>query len=419
MSRTFRMSFVSAAVGLFARVAVAAQEERPKDEAPSVAEVVSALPPSTAGTGADPDLPELLARLVGLPVPKEPPPASRFHIALLPFVVANPLLGAGGGLAALGGFRTGGPETKFSRFEASGFFTTNHQIGLVLRSEVRLPRNEWILSGDFGGGRFPNPAFGLGGETLPSDRTIVSRQQVQLHETGYRLLLGHLYAGVGYFFDGFFDIVDERHAAGEETGFSSYPFGTEGRSVSSGLTLNLLWDGRDSPVRPSQGSYLLGRVRFDSPALGSDSNWKSVYLDGRTYFSIPGRQDVLALWAYAWSTFGATPYLLLPQIGADPEHRSGRGMVEGRFAAMDLLYGEVEYRAHLYRSLGAVAAVSLTAPSERQPGQGGIDFRTVHPGFAAGLRVLLDRSSGSNLVVDVGWAPSGELGFYLNGNETF
>jgi hypothetical protein len=43
----------------------------------------------------------------------------------------------------------------------------------------------------------------------------------------------------------------------------------------------------------------------------------------------------------------------------------------------------------------------------------------VHPGLAAGLRVLLDRASHSNLVLDVAWAPAGELGFYLNANETF
>jgi len=290
---------------------------------------------------------------------------------------------------------------------------------VLVRSEVRLPANQWILVGDWGGGRFPNPAWGIGGSTTPEDRTIVQRTQVQIHETVYRLLLGHLYAGLGYFADDFYDIVDVRHAAGEPTRFSAYPYGTSGRSVSSGATLNLLWDARDSTVAPTRGSYLLGRFRFGPSLLGSEDDWTSFYLDGRTYYAIPGGRDVLALWAFAWSSYGRTPYLLLPQVGADPEHRSGRGMVEGRYAALDLLYGEVEYRAHLWRALGAVAAVNLSLPSDRQAGHGAPDFRTVHPALATGLRLLLDRSSGSNLVFDVAWAPQGTLAFYLNANESF
>jgi len=66
-----------------------------------------------------------------------------------------------------------------------------------------------------------------------------------------------------------------------------------------------------------------------------------------------------------------------------------------------------------------VAAVNLSAPSERGvPGPGPL-FQTLHPGLAAGLRVLLDRSSGSNLVLDLAWAPGEGVAFYLNANETF
>lgn len=386
--------------------------------ADAAAPEVTALPPSSAAAAVDRDLPELLGGLIGLEARPAGEP-KRFHLAILPYVLANPLLGAGGGLAALGGFRLGPPETAFSHFEASAFATTNHQQGYLLRSELRLPRNAWILSFDWGAGRFPNPAWGLGGGTRPADRTIVHRRQVQLHQTVYRRLVGHLYGGLGYMVDDFFDITDDRHAAGEATRFSAYPFGTRGRSLSSGATLSLLWDGRDSTVQPSRGSYLLGRFRFAPALLGSDEDWRSFYLDGRTYLPIPGRRDVLALWAFAWSAYGETPYLLLPQVGADPEHRSGRGLVEGRFAAKDLLYGEAEYRAHLWKALGAVAAVNLTAPSQRGVGEGGLAFHSLHPSLATGLRILLDRASGANLVLDLAWAPGEGTAFYINANETF
>lgn len=386
--------------------------------APALATPSPSLPPSADPVGVDPDLPELLGRLVGIASEEHPAPG-RFHVAPLPYVLLSPLLGAGGGVALLGGFRLGSVETSFSHFEATGFASTNRQLGVVVRAEVRFPRNDWILATDWGGGRFPNPAWGIGGHTRSADRTVVERRQLQLHETFYRRLFSNLYGGLGSFVDSFFDVVDRRRAAGEETRFSRYPFGTGQRSFSSGLTLNVMWDGRDSTVAPTRGSYVLGRFRFEPSLFGSDEDWRSLYLDGRMYFAVPGRRDVLGVWAFLWTSSRRTPYLLLPQVGADPEHRSGRGWVEGRFAGRDLLYGEIEYRANVWKTLGAVAAVNLTAPSERGAGGGPWSFETLHPGVAAGLRLLLDRTSGSNLSFDVAWAPKGHLGFYLNANETF
>jgi len=366
------------------------------------------------------DFPEFLAEALGSSPPPRPDAApKRFHLAILPFVMANPLMGAGAGAAAIGGFKLDGPQTGFSRFEASGFLTANGQVGIVLRSAIRLPGDDWILVGDWGGGSFPNPAYGLGGHTTEADRTTVRRSQLQLHETVYRRALSHLYAGVGYALDLFSDITDVRAAAGEQTRFSAYPYGTSGRSLSSGMSLDLLWDGRDSPVAATRGQYLLARYRFDPALLSGASGWSTLYLDGRSYWRIPGRRDVLAAWAFAWSSFGHTPYLLLPSVGVDPDHRSARGYVEGRYTGLDLLYGELEYRLHLWQFLGAAFAAGAAAPSERGTGNPGALFQTVHPLAAAGLRVLLDRASGANLTLDTAFSPGNGVAFYVNANETF
>ncbi|BDG05119.1 BamA/TamA family outer membrane protein [Anaeromyxobacter oryzae] len=368
---------------------------------------------------ADEDFPEYLGRHLGLSAAAAAPTQSRFHLALLPFVMANPLVGAGGGAAALGGFRLGPPGEPFSRFEASAFATARHQAGGVLRTGIRLPSEGWLLVGDWGAGRFPNPAYGLGGLTTSADRTIVDRRQVQIHETAYRRTASRLFAGLGYDLDLFEGIVDRRAAAGEATGFAAYPFGTGSRSVSSGLSLHLLWDGRDNPVAPRRGQYALVRYRFEPSVLGTDDDWRSVYADARTYFPLRHGEDVLGLWAFAWSSFGNTPYLLLPAVGADPEHRSARGYVEGRFAAKDLAYLEAEYRIHLWQWLGGAVAASLAAPSERGTGVPGPLFRRVHPAIAGGWRVLLDRASGANIALDAAWAPGQGPSFYVNANETF
>jgi hypothetical protein len=43
----------------------------------------------------------------------------------------------------------------------------------------------------------------------------------------------------------------------------------------------------------------------------------------------------------------------------------------------------------------------------------------VHPGLAAGLRILVSRASRSAIAADAAWAPGGGLSFYVNANATF
>ena len=67
---------------------------------------------------------------------------------------------------------------------------------------------------------------------------------------------------------------------------------------------------------------------------------------------------------------------------------------------------------------GAVAAVNLTAPSERGTGGPVALFQTVHPGFAAGLRLLLDRASRASIAADAAWSPAEAFAFYLSANAS-
>jgi len=408
------------AVAAIALVAAAAARADPPIPAPDPSEPGARTPaPAPAAGPRERDLPEILARLTGFWREPDPGlrPESRSHWTFLPLVFSNPLMGFGAGAAVVGGYRMGPPGSKFSRYEASAFFTEKGQRGLEIRSGIR-PSGDWILSGEWGVGHFPNPTWGLGADTPSADRTVVYRSQVRLHETVYRRLKGDWYAGLGYGYDLFYDVHDSATDEGRPSAFTAYGVGTGGRSDASGVMLNALYDARDNPLNPTHGAYLRLQYRFEPGLLGSDEDWRSLYLDGRTYLPLRGR-DVIGLWAFAWSSFGQTPYLLLPMVGADPEHRSGRGYVEGRYTGKDLLYAEAEWRFHVWDFLGGVLAVNATSASNRGTGESGPLFSAVHPGLAAGLRALLSKESRSNLVLDVGWAPGGTFSFYLNANETF
>jgi hypothetical protein len=73
--------------------------------------------------------------------------------------------------------------------------------------------------------------------------------------------------------------------------------------VSSGLSLNMVFDDRDSPIQTGFRTY--------APT------------------QLPGR-GVFAVWATTWFTFGSPPYLELPAIRWDTYQRSGRGYPQGR-----------------------------------------------------------------------------------------
>ncbi|HSM91681.1 MAG TPA: hypothetical protein VLT47_02280 [Anaeromyxobacteraceae bacterium] len=367
------------------------------------------------------DLPEWLGDLIGLHGGVETAPArgERIHLNLLPFVVTNPLIGAGAGVAALGAVRLGDlPTTSYSTFTVSGLATTNGQSSLNVRSDVRLPRNDWILVGDWALSHFPNPAWGVGGDTPDRGRTTLDRRQVKLHETAYRRLAGHLYGGAGYYLDDYFDIVDRRAASGEATAVSAYGIGTSGRSVSSGLAGSLLWDSRDNPIAPWRGQYALVRYRWAPDEFGSERTWQSLWLEARTYVPLPRRPDNIALWAFGWFAFGRTPYLMLPSIGIDPEQRSGRGYVEARHVGRDLLGAEAEYRFSLWEFVGGVVGANVHSVSDREPLEGEPEFRRWHPAAVAGLRLTLDRRSLAALAVDLAVAPGG-VSAYVSFNEAF
>jgi hypothetical protein len=383
---------------------------------PPPAETTRLRPPPEHSIG------EYLGSLIGLapsaPDPIGAQPALNWH--LLPFVVANPLVGAGAGVAAVGVFEASrAPGTPYSTFASAGLVTTNGQSSLSLLTQVWFAAGDWMLDSDLGLSHFPNPAWGLGGDTPDSNRTIVGRREVRFHESVFRRIAGHLFAGVGLFLDDFWDITDRSAAQGTPTAFTDYGIGVRGRSLSPSVVLDLLFDSRDASVNPTAGLLLLARYRQTPAWLGNQDAWRSFYLDARAYLPVARQADTLAFWAIAWSTSGSTPYLLLPAVGGDPERRSARGFIEARHVGKDLLYAEVEYRARLWQFLGAVGGLNAHAVSGRGLPEGSPSFGHWSLAAVLGLRLTLDRQSQSALALDAALTSTGDVAGYVAFNEAF
>lgn len=82
-------------------------------------------------------------------------------------------------------------------------------------------------------------------------------------------------------------------------------------------------------------------------------------------------------------------------------------------------YGEVEYRGTLMRNglLGMVAFLNATTISNLD--QDERLFDSVAIGAGAGLRVLINKRSKTNLCFDVGFGKQGSRGIYLAVQEAF
>ena len=382
--------------------------------------------PEIDPTDATMDLPELIMRGLGLheektPAQLEAERKKKFHWNAVPFILTSPLIGFGFGVAGAGVFRFDDEMTKLSKFATNVLYTVKNQVSIPLRTSLYFWGGNWSLVGYTNWQIFPAPTWGLGGNTPSQDEVVVDKSLVRLWETIFRRVFSDLYVGAGGYFDRFYAVSDRGVEPGIVNPFTSYAYGTTGPYNNVGLSIDLLWESRDNPVNATRGYYATATYRAFPRFLGSTYDWQSLYVDGRAYFSLP-KPHVLALWAYGWFSFGNTPYLNLPSIGSDPDARSGRGYIEGRHIGKSLLYAEAEYRFRIWDFVGGVVGVNVHSASEvREPGgpQNQPIFQYWYPAVTAGIRVLVNKPTRTNGLVEVGVGLDGSYGIYLNINENF
>ncbi|HVP66950.1 MAG TPA: hypothetical protein VMT17_06780 [Anaeromyxobacteraceae bacterium] len=420
----WRLAAAALALPLAAR---AADPQTPVKFPPALQQGPADVPPAVPSEPAGPsmDFPDFLMRSVGLyqePTPEERAleAQKRFHWNFVPFVLTNPLIQFGVGVASAGVFRIGDEDTKLSKFATNFLITIRGQVSVPLRTTIFFSGNEWSLVGYLNWSWFPSPTYGVGGNTPTTNETIVDYGLFRVWQTAYRRLYENLYCGFGAYFDRFY-AVSNRGAQGPTNPFTSYPYGTGGPYNNVGASVDLLYESRDNPVNATRGYYASATYRAFPTWLGSTTSWQSLYANARAYFGLPA-PNVLALWAYGWFSWGNTPYLNLPSIGTDPDARSGRGYIEGRHIGKDLLYAEAEYRFHIWEFLGGAAGVNVHSASQPESaGQAPNQprFQYWWPALTAGLRVLVNRPTHANGLVEVGLGLDGSYGIYLNINENF
>jgi outer membrane protein assembly factor BamA len=291
------------------------------------------------------------------------------------------------------------------------------QYGFQLQPNIWLHRNSWNFTGEYFILRYPQNTWGLGGNSPEDDKTLIDYKHARIHQNALKGILPHLAIGLGYAFDKHRDIKVEENESGQI--IKTYFPADRNYTISSGMTLPVIFDNRHNSVNPQQGFMGSLTYSFYHPYLGSDDKWQSLFLDLRKYFPIPGRKSkIIAVRGYYWTILsGDVPYLDLPANRWEPASGSAsRGISQNRYRSNAILYYETEFRFGITANglLGGVVFANSTSASQYDTQQ----FLYWHPAAGAGIRLKFNKYSRTNVTLDFG-ASKGFYSVYLSIGEAF
>ena len=308
-------------------------------------------------------------------------------------------------------------EQKLSNVSTNVTYSQYNQTIIPFLANIWTKGNHYNFITDFRFIDYPSAIYGLGGRTDPNKGHTIDFSGIKFHQTIMRALSENLYVGIGYFYDHFYKIKALDSATRNINQRITKELG--GKETGSGIAFRLLYDSRLNQINPKQGAYYNITYRTSEKSLGSDSTWQSLQIDARTYFPFPKKsENVLAFWMFDWLTANGTPpYLLLPSVGWDDNYNTGRGYIQGRFRGRNMLYFESEYRFKISHNglIGGVVFTNLENYSSDLSAQ----YNKLFLGYGAGLRIKLNKYSGTNLCIDYGIGKNGSRGFFVNLGEVF
>ena len=379
-------------------------------------------------------IPDLLRKKDSLAVVK--PTKSKFFI-LIPVIGSQPATGFMFGATAQYTFKGKDPNDRFSSINVSATYTTKKQVLINFKNNVFLKQNKIFLSGDWRFYIFSQSNYGLGSDILPPTRNNKSfdidsiaqpmeYNYVKVHQTISWVVRPNFYVGVGLHLDGYMNIEDLNldTANGRYTYAYNYnrkyDFKDDAYYV-NGVSLNLLFDSRDNQINANHGWYWNLNYRFN-PDFGRNSAESNILFAELRHF-IPlskyNKQHVLGFWAYGqFLPSGRVPYLNLPALGWDQRSRGGMGYTQGLIRGFNYVYSEAEYRFPITcnQLISGTFFVGFSTASDDD--RGVKLFSYLQPATGIGLRILLDKATRTNFLMNYAWGRHSS-GFYLNAGEVF
>ena len=337
--------------------------------------------------------------------------------SLIPVVGYSLHTGLTGVIATSTTFYSDNERKKNSRILINGNYSVYNQYWFTVISNIFFEKLKLHLTGDTRYYKFPTITYGLGPKSTFSNPLHIDYSYLRFYQVAFREIAPNLFVGMGYNLDLHWNIEADSVPGSDLDQFVRYQKGNQ--SISSGISLNIQYDNRKNAVNPQNGIYANIQVRPKLTFLGSNKNWQSLLIDIRRYVKLPvSSNNILAFWSYNVITLSGTPpYLDLPSIGWDNYSTTGRGYAPGRYTGRNLIYFESEYRFSITGN-GLLGGV-IFGNAQSIPNSISDNIRPIIPGAGFGLRIKINKYSGTNLAIDYGFGIRGSHGFFFNMGEVF
>jgi hypothetical protein len=365
-------------------------------------------------------------------------PTKNNFFLVIPAIGSQPATGFFFGAVAQYTFKGKQESDKYSVANLGITYTVKKQWLINVKNNILLKNNRIFLSGDYRLYIFSQPNYGLGTDIIPPHRdqepgfSIDSLAQemdynyFKFHQTASFEVKKNFYVGAGINIDWYTNIKDKELDV--ENGNLTYHYNYNQKHgfdnleyFLTGVSFNMVYDSRDNQVNSSRGWFANINYRFN-PVFFDNQKYSSVlYAEYRNFIPLSQKNPryILGIWAYGqFVTRGDVPYLNLPAIGWDQRSRSGEGYTQGLFRGNGLVYLSTEFRFPITCNQmfsGTVFTNFVTASND----DNNISlFHAIQPAVGLGLRILIDKKTRTNLIVDYSWGNNSK-GFYLNAGETF
>ena len=364
-------------------------------------------------------------------------PTKNNFFLLIPAIGSQPATGFFFGAIAQYTFKGKEEKDKYSIANVGITYTLKDQWLVNIKNNILLKNNKIFLSGDYRIYLFSQPNYGLGTDIIPhhSKRENFSIDSIaqdmdynyfKFHQTVSFEVRKNFYVGGGINIDWYSSIKDKELDV--ENGNLTYHYNysqkygfDNSEYFLNGLSLNLVYDSRDNQVNASKGWFANINYRFN-PVLFNNQDYSNVlFAEYRHFIPLSHKNPhyILAFWTYGqFVTRGKVPYLNLPAIGWDQRSRSGEGYTQGLFRGNGLVYLSTEFRFPITcnQLLSGTVFTNFVTASNSDTNLS--LFKSIQPAAGIGLRILIDKATKTNLVLDYAWGNNSKA-FYLNAGETF
>ncbi|HLO80388.1 MAG TPA: hypothetical protein VK166_05500 [Chitinophagaceae bacterium] len=362
---------------------------------------------------------------------KQKAPKPQSGTALLPAIGYNPSVGFILGVNVASGFHLGDPATtSLSSGTATAYVTSKGILNLQLRHNVYTKNNAFLIQGNIQITKMLVLDYGLGPgsgkERIDSLLFPIKFNEIRVNEKLYKRVSKNVLVGAGLALNYHFDINDETKEADTTRATPHYTYSkyydfNPKTYVLSGVFLNAQYTTRDHLNRAYKGLYADFTIRLNPTWMGSTKKSIQAMTEFRKYFSLSkiNPEHVLAFWHLGTYRFrGDLPYLDLPATATDMFNRSGRAYTIGRFRGPSFFYLESEYRFPITdnKFLSGVVFANIETVSD---GLNRNLFEAYEPAGGAGIRILFNKKTRTNLCIDYAFGKYGSKGLFFGLNEVF